>query len=89
MKKQKENILIIAGLFIMVALGVSLFLPRIEFQDANYKTAISFVNSNPVGKTIDECIDGLGEPIYIDETVVIFEGDCTRRFGCVSESKEY
>lgn len=88
-KKQKENILIILGLFILVALEVSLLLPQIEFQDAEYKNAVSFVSSNPVGKSVDECVAGLGEPKYKDETVAVYEGGHTCRFGCIYEHKEY
>ncbi len=88
-KKQKEDVLLIISIVIMVVLGISLFLPLIEFQDAEYKNAVSFVNSNPVGKSVDEYADGLGEPRYMDETVAVYEGGHTRRFGCIYEHKEY
>lgn len=89
MKKKKENILIFVGFFIMIVLGVLLFLPQIEFQDDIYKSVISFVNSNPTKKTIEESIDELGQPKYMDETVALFEGGGTRRFGCINIRKEY
>ena len=88
-KKQKEDVLLIISIVIMVVLGISLFLPLIEFQNAEYKNAVSFVSSNPVGKSVDECVAGLGEPKYKDGTVAVYEGGHTRRFGCIYEHKEY
>ncbi len=87
--EKMENVFLIFGIFLMITLLVLFFLPNVEFQDTAYKTINTFIESGLAEKTIDECIDELGQPLYMDENIACFSGGCTRRIGYVCERKEY
>lgn len=89
MKKLRENAFIISTFLLMIILGIFIFLPLVEFRDSTYRVAYSFAENDPTDKTIEECISELGEPIYLDGQTAHFSGGCTRRFGYISECKEY